>query len=108
MHTELVRTKDLTNVDRAAMYALLDLHFEGAKPEVFDTDLGLKNWVLLLRDGKEGSANSELKGFSTMLMYDVTFEGEVLTVVYSGDTIMIRALGRILVCPRLGSRQSTS
>ncbi|MEL6350527.1 MAG: hypothetical protein AAFR58_02055 [Cyanobacteria bacterium J06627_28] len=88
MHTELVRTKDLTNVDRAAMYALLDLHFEGAKPEVFDTDLGLKNWVLLLRDGKEGSANSELKGFSTMLMYDVTFEGEVLTVVYSGDTIM--------------------
>ena len=49
MYTELVRTKELTSADRAAMFALLDLHFDGAKPDVFNTDLGLKNWVLLLR-----------------------------------------------------------
>ena len=83
MQTELVKTTELTFEDRTAMYALLDAHFEGAALEVFETDLKLKNWVLLLKD-----AQSVLKGFSTLLMYDVSFEGELMTVVYSGDTIM--------------------
>ncbi|MEO1621839.1 MAG: hypothetical protein AAFU53_12515 [Cyanobacteria bacterium J06632_3] len=83
MHTELVKTTALTDATRAEMFTLLNSHFDGATPGVFDTDLSLKNWVLLLRD-----VNAELKGFSTMQMYDVMFEGELLTVVYSGDTIM--------------------
>ncbi|MEL6937936.1 MAG: hypothetical protein AAFO84_01950 [Cyanobacteria bacterium J06598_1] len=83
MQTELVKTSELTQGDRASMYALLDSHFEGATLQVFETDLSLKNWVLLLKD-----AEDELKGFSTMLMYDISFEDELVTVVYSGDTIM--------------------
>ena len=83
MQTELVKTTELNPADRAAMYALLEAHFEGAVPEVFDTDLSLKNWVLLVKD-----AQGSLQGFSTLLMYDVAFEGELITVVYSGDTIM--------------------
>ena len=83
MQTELVKTIDLLESDTEAMYSLLNSHFEGATPTVFETDLSLKNWVLLLKD----QANT-LKGFSTLLMYDVTFEGELITVVYSGDTIM--------------------
>lgn len=83
MQTELVKTAELTEADKSAMYALLNCHFEGATPEVFETDLRLKNWVLLLQDEQK-----ILKGFSTLLMYDVGFEGELLTIVYSGDTIM--------------------
>ncbi len=83
MQTELIKTTALTATDKAAMYGLLNAHFAGATPEVFETDLGLKNWVLLLKDESRA-----LKGFSTLLMYDITFEGELITVVYSGDTIV--------------------
>ena len=83
MQTELVKTTELTAADKADMYALLDSHFEGAAPEVFQTDLSLKNWVLLVKD-----AQNTLRGFSTLLMYDIPVEGELMTVVYSGDTIM--------------------
>ncbi|MGB3298366.1 MAG: hypothetical protein WBA76_08860 [Phormidesmis sp.] len=82
MHTELIKTTELCKADRAEMHGLLNCHFEGATSAVFDTDLSLKNWVLLLKDEHQG-----LKGFSTMLMYDVAFEGDTITVVYSGDTI---------------------
>ena len=88
MQTELVKTAELTEVDKSAMYALLSAHFEGAPPQVFETDLSLKNWVLLLQDEQTQDEQKRLKGFSTLLMYDVSFEGELITVVYSGDTIM--------------------
>ena len=83
MQTELVKTSELAIAQKAEMYALLNRHFEGATQAVFETDLNLKNWVLLLKDEAD-----QLKGFSTLLMYDVAFEGDVVTVVYSGDTIM--------------------
>lgn len=83
MQSELIRTDQLASADRAAMYALFDSHFEGVTPEVFATDLNLKNWVLLIKDDKD-----TLKGFSTLLMYDLVFEDELLTIVYSGDTVM--------------------
>ena len=83
MYTERVATAELSAVDKAAMYDLLSHHFEGVAPAVFETDLSLKNWALLLKD-----ENHTLQGFSTMLMYDIAFEGELITVVYSGDTIM--------------------
>ena len=83
MQTELVRTDELAIAQKADMYALLNRHFEGATQAVFETDLNLKNWVLLLKD-----EDNQLKGFSTLLMYDIAFEGEIITVVYSGDTIM--------------------
>lgn len=83
MQTELIKTNALTASERLAMYELLSHHFEGSTLEVFETDLNLKNWVLLLKDD-----SSLLKGFSTLLMYDVGFEGETLSIVYSGDTIV--------------------
>lgn len=83
MQAELVKTNGLASADRVAMCALLNLHFEGVTSEIFETDLSLKNWVLLLKDEQ-----NTLKGFSTLLMYDIMFEAELLTIVYSGDTIM--------------------
>jgi hypothetical protein len=69
------------------MYGLLDEHFEGVTPEQFARDLDEKNWVILLEDG---GAGGRLCGFSTLLAYETRFEGEPVSVVYSGDTIVRR------------------
>jgi hypothetical protein len=84
MKSRLIATQQLTLPERDAMYSLLGSHFEGVKREVFDTDLENKNWVIWLEDESERI----LKGFSTLSIYETEFEGEILTVVYSGDTIM--------------------
>lgn len=84
MKARLVRTEKLPLSDRDAMYSLLSTHFEGVKREVFEADLNEKNWVILLED----EDSNTLKGFSTLLMYETEFEGEIKSVVYSGDTIM--------------------
>jgi hypothetical protein len=84
MKSRLIATEQLTLPERDAMYSLLGTHFEGVKREVFDTDLENKNWVIWLEDESERI----LKGFSTLSIYETEFEGEILTVVYSGDTIM--------------------
>ncbi|MGP1385176.1 MAG: hypothetical protein ACTS2F_16555 [Thainema sp.] len=84
MHYRLVRVEELASCDRASMFQLLNTHFAGVRIDVFNADLCQKNWVILLSDMESG----ELKGFSTLLMYQTEFEGEPISVVYSGDTIM--------------------
>ena len=65
------------------MHRLLDDHFAGVSAEHFEADLAEKNWVILLHDD-EGT----LSGFSTLLVYETSFHGEPVSVVYSGDTIV--------------------
>jgi hypothetical protein len=84
MKAQLVRIENLLPSDRTAMYSLLSTHFQGVEQAVFEADLNQKNWVILLED----QASNTLKGFSTLLMYETVFAGEILSVVYSGDTIM--------------------
>lgn len=84
MQSQLVSIEQLLPGDRDAMYALLDTHFKGVTPDSFQADLARKNWVLLLKDEETAS----LKGFSTLWMQQTEFGGEVLSVVYSGDTIV--------------------
>lgn len=82
MNGRLVRREDLDRDERAAMRRLLEAHFDGVTPAVFERDLGQKQWVLLIEEG------GRLRGFSTLLLYAARHEGEDFTVVYSGDTIM--------------------
>ncbi len=84
MKSKLVYTQDLSQEEKKGMYWLLCNHFQGVKLDVFDADLASKNWVILLHDEK----TQTLKGFSTLLIYDTKFEGENISVVYSGDTII--------------------
>lgn len=84
MKSQLVHNNDLSTETVDSMYLLLSTHFEGVKRDVFDSDLSSKNWIILLKDEK----TDKLKGFSTLLMYNTQFEGETLSVVYSGDTIV--------------------
>ena len=67
---------------RNEMFALLDLHFEGVTRAQFERDLEEKNWVIELR--REG----RLVGFSTLLVTRTMFDGERITAIYSGDTIV--------------------
>lgn len=83
MHSQLVSTSTLDTDDREAMYSLLTHHFNGVTPGTFTNDLANKNWVILIKN-KIG----QLKGFSTLRLYDVLVKGECLSVVYSGDTIV--------------------
>jgi hypothetical protein len=84
MKNRLVHRDELASDDADAMFLLLDKHFQGAKHEVFEEDLNNKNWIILLY----GEENNQLQGFSTLLLYNTEFEGDEISVVYSGDTIV--------------------
>ncbi|AFZ13093.1 hypothetical protein Cri9333_2221 [Crinalium epipsammum PCC 9333] len=83
MKGSLIRNEDLLPNQRENMYLLISTHFNGVKREVFDADLLEKNWVILLEDEKKA-----LQGFSTLKIYETEFAGEVISAVYSGDTIV--------------------
>ena len=94
MNERLLRRDDLQEADRAAMYALLAAHFQGVERSTFDRDLDEKNWVLLFAD------NERLKGFTTLLAYETVHDGEPISVIYSGDTIMARETWKTTTLPR--------
>jgi hypothetical protein len=72
----------LTAVQRDEMFALLNDHFDGVTRSQFERDLDEKNWVIELRRG------GRLVGFSTLLATSSRFDGQPITVIYSGDTIV--------------------
>jgi hypothetical protein len=67
---------------RDEMFSLLARHFEGVTRDQFESDLAEKNWVLEVR------RDQHLLGFSTLLLREAEFQGQPITVVYSGDTIV--------------------
>ncbi len=85
MKARLVERQRLTPCEREAMYGILSRHFAGVDRARFQKDLDEKNQVVLLEDGQH-----RLQGFSTLLFYETEHEGEPLSVVYSGDTIVDR------------------
>ena len=81
--TTLART-DLTPADIQSMFCVFSESFEDATLDIFKRDLNSKNWVILLWDGESGA----LEGFSTLALYETSFNDQPLSVVYSGDTII--------------------
>jgi hypothetical protein len=78
----IVRRDELTRTQTDEMFQLLARHFDGVTRAQFAQDLAEKNWtVLIQRDGR-------LVGFSTLLIYESAFDGEPVSIVYSGDTIV--------------------
>lgn len=75
---------DLTNADVQAMFSVFCENFDGATLETFERDLQSKNWVILLHD----VATQTLQGFSTLSLYETLHNGNPISVVYSGDTII--------------------
>ena len=79
---ELSAVPALTPRDRAELFALLSLHFEGVTLAQFERDLAEKNWVICLRRA------DRLVGFTTLLLTTAIFDGQPITAIYSGDTIV--------------------
>lgn len=81
-----IAISDLSATDIRSMFRVFSENFGSATTEIFERDLGNKNWVILLRDDETG----ELEGFSTLALYETHFNGKPISVVYSGDTIIRR------------------
>jgi hypothetical protein len=76
------RRESLSVCERGEMFDLLATHFEGVGREQFDRDLDEKNWAIQIR------RNGRLRGFSTLLTRAVEMDGNPVTAIYSGDTIV--------------------
>ena len=79
---EIEPRDELTPSQTDEMFQLLAKHFDGVTQKQFARDLAEKNWAVLIR------RDARLVGFTTLLVYESTFEGEPVSVVYSGDTIV--------------------
>lgn len=76
------------------MYDLFSNYFEGVTQKQFTQDANEKNWVVCIEQDRE------LVGFTTILAYETTFEGEPISIVYSGDTIVAPEAWNTSVLPR--------
>lgn len=64
------------------MVALFELYYEGGSQALFEHDLAGKTHVIELRDG------AQLRGFSTLALFDIDQPGEHARGIFSGDTII--------------------
>ncbi|HEX3716970.1 MAG TPA: hypothetical protein VH595_03305 [Verrucomicrobiae bacterium] len=90
----LVPRVDLSPAEKDQMFGLLSSHFEGVERGQFARDLAEKNLALLLE------SNSRPVGFSTLMAYTTSFEGERINVIYSGDTIVAKEAWGTSALPR--------
>lgn len=95
MKARAVSKDQLTAGDQDRMFSLLKQHFQGVERKVFNSDLDKKNWVILIENNK-----GSLVGFSTIHLYQTAYQGETISVVYSGDTIMDRSAWSSFCLPR--------
>ena len=95
MKARVISKHQLTADDQEKMFSLLSQHFLGVKNEVFRSDLDEKNWIILIENSK-----GHLAGFSTIQLYQTNYQGQAISVVYSGDTIMDRSAWSSLCLPR--------
>lgn len=86
LHGRVVARQTLDTRIRDAMYSLLAAHFVGVDRTTFDRDLEDKSCAILLEDEA-----GDVRGFSTMVVYESCASGTPISVVYSGDTIVDRA-----------------
>lgn len=65
------------------LYFIFSRHYRHAPRAVFDADLLEKDWVLVLRD-----ATGTVRGFTTMMLFDVEAGGRRVRALFNGNTII--------------------
>lgn len=78
----VIQIPDLSSDIIEGMSSLYLQNFDGTSASLFRQDLVQKDEVLLLYWGEE------LVGFTTLAVYEVSWQGRPVRVVYSGDTIV--------------------
>jgi len=87
LRSRVVPRPSLDAEQRERMFVLMDECYEGVERQRFFHDLDNKQFVIVLDDPKETGARA-LKGFSTLLVLARELDGEVVDVVFSGDTVI--------------------
>jgi hypothetical protein len=68
------------------MFALMERSYENKRRELFDADLNAKQWVILVRR----TADAHIVGFSTQVIVNCHVGEDLVTALYSGDTVVDR------------------
>jgi hypothetical protein len=81
--SQTVHRAELSSSMIEEMFVVFSESFDQSSSEIFQRDLSGKDWVILLRDEQ-----CRVQGFSTLALYETEFDGQKMSVVYSGDTII--------------------
>jgi hypothetical protein len=79
------------------MYELLAYYFARTTQAQFERDLAEKAWAILLVAPLDG----HIKGFSPLMRFQSTLDGQPVHAYFSGDTIIRREYWGEIVLPRL-------
>lgn len=81
-----------TNILRE-MFSLFCTYFSQPHFQNFTGDISEKDWVFLFRDTQD----KKVQGFSTLRIFEHRFQSQVMTIVYTGDTIIHKPYRNSLV-----------
>ncbi len=83
LNSKIIYVIDLTAETVQAMFELYSYYYAGTDVTTFQTDLNNKKWVILLYDGQQ-----QLRGFSTLTLFETLYANKLQRTLYSGDTIV--------------------
>ena len=78
--------EDLTGQERDQMYSLMNRYFAEVTRKRFEEDLAEKTWACVLHDAQSG----RVVGFSTLMRFEAVVNGQQVSALFSGDTIVAR------------------
>jgi hypothetical protein len=70
---------------RGVLYDLFFRYYQKVDKVTFHEDLEEKDWILILKD-----EFNVIQGFTTMKLYTLSYQGEDIRVIFSGNTIINR------------------
>jgi len=85
LHGKCVTVDRLSDDLRRAMQDLFMTTYDGVDSAKFQSDLAAKSHVLLIYD-----SDDRLRGFSTIVVWNHSFNGRRINLLFSGDTVIER------------------
>ena len=79
----IVSVTSLTEVSVKEMYGLFAASYAGVGEQIFRDDLAAKSHVITIRDEAD-----ILRGFSTIVLWELVHEGQRAKFLFSGDTVI--------------------
>ena len=76
--------KNLSTNDIEIMFKLMYKYYSNINKDSFISDLNKKTQVIILRE----EDSNEIKGFSTIVFYDLNIDSKTVKILFSGDTII--------------------
>ncbi|MBQ4077864.1 hypothetical protein IJD15_01615 [bacterium] len=84
LRSSVLNINELTNTDIDTMFNLMNEYYENIQKTNFVSDLSKKKQVILLKDEEK----NEIKGFTSIVLYDVEIENIKIKLLFSGDTVI--------------------